>query len=74
MGLWYLSSLLEHDSNYSHQGARLEQSAKSAETASPQLIRHGPLTSALRLFEQSLMYVTEIIADRADLFPVVSFV
>ncbi len=40
LGLWYLSSLLEHDSNYSHQGARLEPSAKSAETASPQLVQH----------------------------------
>ena len=51
LGLWYLSSLLEHDSNYSHQGACLEPSAKSVETASPQ---PGPTwtpdITALRLF------------------------
>lgn len=50
LGLWYLSSLLEHDSNYSHQGACLEPSAKSVETASPQLVRGGLLTSPLRFF------------------------
>jgi len=38
LALWYVSSLLGHDSNYSHQCARLEPSAKSVETASPQLV------------------------------------
>lgn len=56
LGLWYLSSLLEHDSNYCHQRVRLEPSAKSVYAASPQLIGQRLLTSALRLFKQSLKH------------------
>lgn len=53
LGLWYLSSLSEHDSNYSHPGACLEPLARSVEAASPQLVRHGHLTSPPSLFLQS---------------------
>lgn len=52
LDLWYLSSLWGHDSNCSHQGARLEPSAKSVETASPQLLRHAPdITASFVLTE-----------------------